>query len=243
MIIFANYILNQEKVNEKANEILKNVKVKDYKGTTMTIGEVFNRKESKLKFVDLWASWCAPCVEAIPYTKELPFRFSSGTIQPFFISTDTDMEAWKNASKRLAILTEVSYVIADEASMKLLEEAVHLNAIPHYLLLDSENKIQVLRAPAARSINQDFLSPFLNKKEEVESIHGGVPPSPPPMMKKKSSIYFMLTRNASFPSSRCLLSGKTSRYFRLCFHGYFMVKYSMNKELKVHKTTIDRIRA
>lgn len=181
LIIFANFILNQENVNEKANEILKDVKIQDYYGNITTIGQVLKRKTSKLKYIDLWASWCAPCIEGIPYTIELPGKFKDEDLKIFFISTDKNINDWKRAAKRLDLLNEESYCIVDELNLKKLEKAVHLRAIPQYIILDSANKIQVLRAPGAKSINIEFLSPFLQNRKENGSNRSAIPPPPPPM--------------------------------------------------------------
>lgn len=184
LIIFANFILNQENVNENANELLKDVKIQDYYGNITTIGQVLKKKTSKLKFIDLWASWCAPCIEGIPFTIELPNKFKSENIKIFFISTDKNINDWKSAVKRLDLLNEESYCVVDDSNLKKLEKAVYLRAIPQYLLLDSANKIQVLRAPSAKNINIEFLSPFLQNQKENGSNPSAFPPPPPPAMKR-----------------------------------------------------------
>lgn len=181
LISFANFILRQEKVDEKANAVLNKIKVRDYNGDSFTIKEILMHKKSKLKYIDIWASWCAPCIEGIPYSKSLPGKFKGSEIQSFFISEDENIQDWKNAYNKLGMQKEESYCILDKENLDLFQEALKIRAIPRYLLLDSLNTILLLHAPGPKKISVKFISPFLQPKSDLISP---IPPPPPPSKKK-----------------------------------------------------------
>ena len=177
LISFANFILAQITVDEAANEVFKKIKIIDYNGNITTIGSVLSSKKSKLKYVDIWASWCGPCLEGIPYSKSIPGKFDSNEMETFFISIDENQADWKKAYAKLDMQKEESYCVLDDENQKVLEKALQITGIPRYLILDSLNSIQMLRAPAPQNIDKKTISLFF--KEKIKESPAGLPPPPP----------------------------------------------------------------
>ena len=50
----------------------------------------------KVVYLDFWATWCAPCIRQIPYSKKLAETFKNETVVFINISIDKDMERWKS---------------------------------------------------------------------------------------------------------------------------------------------------
>ncbi|MFR1240838.1 MAG: TlpA family protein disulfide reductase [Butyricimonas faecihominis] len=45
--------------------------------------------------VDLWASWCGPCCQEVPYLQKLEKQLKNPAVEFISISLDTNKEAWK----------------------------------------------------------------------------------------------------------------------------------------------------
>lgn len=57
----------------------------------------FTRFKGKYLVIDMWASWCGPCIKSIPAWNKLLPLYDPKLIQFITVSMDTDVDAWKNA--------------------------------------------------------------------------------------------------------------------------------------------------
>lgn len=178
LVSFANLILSRQKVAAEAGKIFGRIQVISIGGDTTTIGKILTDKTGKLKYVDLWASWCGPCIVEIPGSKKLKNRFPAGEVETFFISIDENLTDWRKACEKLDMQKEESYCILDKKNLDILGRALQIEAIPRYLILDSSNQIQALRAPRPERVTDKLLSSFLTKRSGE-----GLPPPPPPALK------------------------------------------------------------
>lgn len=55
----------------------------------------FAKYRGKYVFIDLWASWCIPCIKEIPHLKQLEKDLQNKDVVFLSISIDTNVAAWK----------------------------------------------------------------------------------------------------------------------------------------------------
>ncbi|WP_314054028.1 TlpA family protein disulfide reductase [Capnocytophaga gingivalis] len=101
--------------------------------------------KGKLVYIDVWASWCKPCVGEIPHLKELEAKFHGKNIEFVSISIDEDKEAWKSAVKAHDL--KGVQLIADNAFKSQFILDYDINQIPTFLLIDKNGKIVDPNAP------------------------------------------------------------------------------------------------
>jgi thiol-disulfide isomerase/thioredoxin len=101
--------------------------------------------KGKLTYVDLWATWCGPCIDELPAFEQLRQDYSDKDINFIPVSIDTDLNAWKKYLQKHD-LTENELVInrLDLADYKVI-------TIPRYLLIDKDFKIISVFAPLPSS--------------------------------------------------------------------------------------------
>lgn len=73
---------------------LQNKKFKDLQGETHSISAA----EGKLVLVNVWATWCGPCVAEIPRLKELHTKYKD-SMEVFSFSTDSNEQKLRNFIK------------------------------------------------------------------------------------------------------------------------------------------------
>lgn len=114
----------------------------------------FSSFKGKYVYVDLWASWCAPCCKEIPYLQALEKEMAGGDVVFMSISTDTDVQAWKN---RMAELGMKGNQLLDRDGS--LTQVLNVGGIPFFLVYDKEGKLHTYGA--VRPSSGDELKRFL----------------------------------------------------------------------------------
>ena len=102
--------------------------------------------KGKLLYIDVWATWCRPCLAEIPALKALQDKFKNNKdIEFVSLSIDDDREAWGKAVKDKDL--KGVQLIADKAFESQFIQDYSINQIPTFLLIDKEGKIIDPNAP------------------------------------------------------------------------------------------------
>ncbi|WP_127845677.1 TlpA family protein disulfide reductase [Psychroflexus aestuariivivens] len=112
-------------------------------------GEIISLKDLKGKYVyiDVWATWCAPCLKQIPYLKKLEHTYKDNNIVFVSISVDKKevKKTWKQTIKDKK-LTGIQ-LFADKSFDSDFMNAYAVNSIPRFILIDPKGKIINPEAP------------------------------------------------------------------------------------------------
>ena len=115
----------------------------NHKGGTTTLS-VF---KGKLVYIEIWATWCGPCLQEQPALIELIKAYKDKNIEFVSISIDTknDYEKWK----AMVVKNKVGGVqlIADKSLQSDFMKAFSVGLIPRSILLDEDGKIINANAP------------------------------------------------------------------------------------------------
>lgn len=102
--------------------------------------------KGKLVYIDVWATWCAPCRREIPFMQKLYAEYKNKNIVFVSISVDDLIEDWK---KMLHIEKPGWLQLhADRKQSSLLEDYI-ISTIPRFILIDENGLIIDAQAPAA----------------------------------------------------------------------------------------------
>lgn len=97
--------------------------------------------KGKYVYIDLWASWCGPCVREIPHLQALEAEMKDSNVVFVSISVDTSKDAWK---KRVEGLKLHGNQFLDAGGK--LSSALNVQGIPHFLIYDKEGKLHTYKA-------------------------------------------------------------------------------------------------
>ena len=102
----------------------------------------------KYVYIDVWASWCAPCIKEIPALKETEEKYRDRNIE--FVSISIDAERSYDDWKKMVVDKELVGVqlIADKAWDSEFVQDYQIKGIPRYILIDPEGKIVNAMAPS-----------------------------------------------------------------------------------------------
>ena len=100
-----------------------------------------NDFKGKVIFVDIWATWCSPCIKALPHMSELQEKLGNNKNLIFlFLSNDQDEKKWKNYLLEHPEFKGV-HLRARKEEDRPFENAWKGGGIPRYMLIDQEGKI------------------------------------------------------------------------------------------------------
>ena len=102
----------------------------------------FSKFRGKYVYVDMWASWCVPCIMEIPHLIELEKNLSNSDVVFLSISIDNKEEAWK---KKVTALGLEGNLLIDKDNK--LCEALNVRGIPFFIIYDKEGKLYKYNAP------------------------------------------------------------------------------------------------
>lgn len=118
-------------------------------GTTVQLSSLFG----KVIYIDVWATWCGPCVGEIPHMAALAERLKDcDDIVCISVSVDDTQEPWQ---RKLAAEKPAwpQYWLAPEAG-DAFSKALNINAIPRFIIVDRHGKIY--DANSIRPSNEDI---------------------------------------------------------------------------------------
>ncbi|WP_299005818.1 TlpA disulfide reductase family protein [uncultured Tenacibaculum sp.] len=101
--------------------------------------------KGKYVYIDLWATWCQPCKNEIPFLKKVEEKYHNKNIEFVSISVDRqkDYETWK----KMIVDKELSGVQLYAKEDKSFMDAYRVSGIPRFILLDPEGNIVDSNAP------------------------------------------------------------------------------------------------
>lgn len=112
--------------------------------------------KGRVRYVDVWASWCGPCRREIPFLEKLvERRRKDGHLEVIGLSIDEDRDIWlKNAPSDRPGWKQYR---ATEHSRKVLEDEYGITAIPRFVLFDEKDRIIDVHAPSPSDTKIDIL--------------------------------------------------------------------------------------
>jgi len=95
-------------------------------------------------YIDIWATWCGPCKQEIPFLKEMDKTFEGQELVILSVSIDDTQEPWKKmvADEELT----GTHLFIDGAWGSSLVKDYKIAGIPRFMLVDPEGKIVTVQA-------------------------------------------------------------------------------------------------
>lgn len=149
-----NYSLDEKFKKELTDkfEIVKNL-AKGLPSPTFDYENINGGKTSleslkgKFVYIDVWATWCGPCIAEIPALKDIEKEYHGKNIEFVSISIDAkkDHEKWEKmvANKELKGIQ----LFADNDWKSDFVKSYAIDGIPRFILIDTEGKIVNADAP------------------------------------------------------------------------------------------------
>ncbi len=117
-------------------------------GSNQMLTGLLNGLKGKVVYVDYWASWCAPCRQAMPSSIQLRNKLKDEEVAFFYFSIDNNQDSWKRASTADDISGYVhNYLVLNHEGSDM-KRNLNMDAIPRYLIFDKAGNLVERNAPS-----------------------------------------------------------------------------------------------
>lgn len=114
--------------------------------TIKSLNSVIDEHKGKVIVIDIWASWCKPCIEQFPFSEKLKKKYRKEDITFIVLSVDDDILAWETGNKRHIVDTTNSYLQQNNRNSKI-NKYFKIATIPYFIVLDKKGDIISPKAP------------------------------------------------------------------------------------------------
>jgi uncharacterized protein (TIGR03435 family) len=154
-LFIANTAVAQVKTGDQVPEIsfnqMLNAPVKSAKLSSL---------KGKVVFIEFWATWCSPCVSAMPHLQALQKKFKN-QLQVITVTRETD----KRVSLFLKAMPANLWFAIDNGNQ--LDSLFPHRTIPHSVLIDADGKLVANTSPD--QVTEEVIAKLL-KKEPVNLV-------------------------------------------------------------------------
>ncbi|MCM5528432.1 TlpA disulfide reductase family protein [Parasegetibacter sp. NRK P23] len=109
------------------------------------LNRIARRHKGKVVYVDLWATWCAPCINQFPHTMALRRELQGRDIVFAYLCADSTPEEWKAVRKKYQLEGD-HYLLTRDEVLRLMER-YNFNGYPRYMIINRNGGLESANAP------------------------------------------------------------------------------------------------
>lgn len=119
------------------------IEMYDFKGAKSDFRRIVMDKKYKLTVVDLWASWCIPCIGEMPHWEKVKAKFLDKPVRFMTVSIDKeeDVSKWIAVAKREGIYDKPDQYRLAKFRTSPFTKLLNVREIPRYLVINNEGDV------------------------------------------------------------------------------------------------------
>ena len=104
-----------------------------------TLKEFLRPYNGSVVYLDIWASWCGPCLREMPASALLKHKLEDTNVTFLYLSVDEDEQRWLGTVEAKQIFGK--HYLATPSLVHDLEQKFGLNSIPRYMIFNSSGQV------------------------------------------------------------------------------------------------------
>lgn len=157
-------ILKSDEINNNVAMGNNSIAIADVNGKQTDWNGFIKAAKGKIVYVDLWASWCAPCRAAMPASKKLKTSYVNKPIVFTYLSLDIKKADWLKAAEEENIKFDKNSFLLIDPKNSVLTKKLNLATIPRYLIYNKKGELVNANAPGPDSPKlKDLIDQYLTE--------------------------------------------------------------------------------
>ncbi len=107
---------------------------------------IAKRHKGKVIYVDMWGTWCIPCIKEMPMHKLLREKYKNKEIAFVYLGVNSQRKLWYKMIKNYEI--DGDHFILTKKQFDYLDRLFYIDGIPHHFLMDKTGKVAIDLAPS-----------------------------------------------------------------------------------------------
>jgi len=118
--------------------------------------KILAKYAGKVIYVDFWATWCGPCREEMPDSKNLHKTLAGKDVVFLYMGVECAEKAWKAAIAEMGI--EGEHFLLSDNDYHAISAKFKINSIPRYFLVDKQGRVieQDAKRPSDDTLRADI---------------------------------------------------------------------------------------
>ncbi|MBB6611764.1 TlpA family protein disulfide reductase [Pontibacter sp. Tf4] len=113
--------------------------------------KLIDENKGRVIYVDLWASWCKPCLSVMPASHLLREQYKGEPIVFIYLSIDDKFTAWEKAAEKVGLVSsEDNFLLLNPRDAGLTKQ-ISLRTLPRYLIFGKSGALLHENAPGPDS--------------------------------------------------------------------------------------------
>lgn len=135
----------QMKATREFSEVAKATEIESASGDRLFLEEIIQGHKGSIIYLDLWATWCAPCLMEMPDSKQLAKEFERENVKIIYLSIDTDKQKWLRKVEAFNLAEKAQHYWITLGDEFIRKEGIP--SIPRYILLSKSGTTISFNAP------------------------------------------------------------------------------------------------
>ncbi len=103
------------------------------------LAEILQKHKGSVIYLDIWATWCKPCLSCMPSTKNLQEKFKDRKVSFVFFCVQSKKDDWETHLTKYKPMGD--HYLLDDLQYANLNDKLQITVFPRYVLIDKNGKI------------------------------------------------------------------------------------------------------